>query len=170
MNWSPTPTIRQAAGLRPVFDVPVFPSFEVCQEREAESRGAHTGRAGGGALPSRTARLLVEGQAAAARGRPRAGPAGALSSCRRPPLRERHHRRRGRRRPGLRARRNHARVGGAAGGASLRMLSLAFGALKAGCAPGFGGVDGPPCIVLTPCLEAETLAPGGVALEPGCRQ
>jgi hypothetical protein len=36
---------------------------------------------------------------------------------------------------------NDARAGGAAGGASLRMLSLAFGALKAGCAPGLGGVD-----------------------------
>jgi hypothetical protein len=33
-----------------------------------------------------------------------------------------------------------ARAGGAAGGGSLRMLSLAFGALKAGCAPGLGRV------------------------------
>jgi RNA-directed DNA polymerase len=35
---------------------------------------------------------------------------------------------------------NDARAGGAAGGGSLRMLSLAFGALKAGCAPGLGRV------------------------------
>jgi hypothetical protein len=36
---------------------------------------------------------------------------------------------------------NDARAGGAAGGASLRMLSLGFGALKAGCAPGLRRVD-----------------------------
>jgi hypothetical protein len=59
---------------------------------------------------------------------------------------------------------------GAAGGRVAPDAQSRFWRLEGGmCARLGAGSTGPPCSQLTPCLEAETLAPRGVALEPGCR-